>query len=359
MPKHEITVLSPGKICLFGELQDFLGLFVISAAISLYIEIKAKPIQERELVVELLDLGKEEVIPLKNREVPYEYSRDYLRSSYNLFIRKGYRLNQGYKCKISGDIPFSAGAGSSSALVIAWSEFLSHIFKTPLSPTQIADFGYQAEVDEFREAGGRMDHYTSALGGLIYLETVPPFEYENLAASLSGLVLGDSFERKDTVSDLARVKEQTVISIAEIRRKYREFDLKKTTLEEVAPYLDSVSPEVAKKIRANLINRDLTQKAKNLLSTSNFSHETLGELIDLHHTQLAENLGVSTPKIEKLISVAKDAGALGAKINGSGFGGTIIAYAPDSKAEVAEAIEAAGGKAYVLEVSFGSKLVET
>ncbi len=359
MPDHEITVIAPGRVCLFGEHQDYLRLPVISAAISLYIEIKAKETQDKQLIIDLQDLDQQEIIPLNNREVQYKYSRDYLRSSYNLFIRKGYRLSQGYYCRISGDIPFSAGAGSSSALVIAWAKFLSHVFRANLSTLQIADFGYQAEVDEFREAGGRMDHFTSALGGLIYLNTIPPFDHENLEADISGIVLGDSLERKDTVSDLSRVKEQVVISISEMRRNYKDFDLKKTTIEDLTPMLDSVFPEVAKKISANLINRDLTQKAKKLLSISDFSRKDLGELIDLHHTQLRDNLHVSTPKIEKLIAAAKEAGALGAKINGSGFGGSMIAYAPDAKAEVAQAIEAAGGKAYVLEVARGCKLFET
>lgn len=228
MPAHEIQITAPGRICLFGEHQDYLKLPVISAAISLFIKIKAIKTEDRNLTIDLVDLNQQEVIPLQNREVQYLYSRDYLRSAYNLFIRKGYRLNQGYKCEISGNIPINAGCGSSSALIIAWITFLAHIFKVELAPTIIADLGHQAEVDEFREAGGRMDHYTSALGGLLYIITTPPYEYEPLTVPLSGFVLGDSLERKNTVADLARIKEQVLISLSEMRRKYEDFDLKTT-----------------------------------------------------------------------------------------------------------------------------------
>ncbi len=48
------------------------------------------------------------------------------------------------------------------------------------------------------------------------------------------------------------------------------------------------------------------------------------------------------------------ANAHGGKINGSGGGGCMFAYAPDSAEEVAAAIEQAGGKAYIVHVDKGS-----
>lgn len=79
----------------------------------------------------------------------------------------------------------------------------------------------------------------------------------------------------------------------------------------------------------------------------------MGELLDNHHEMLRDYLGVSTPKIERMISAAKKAGALGCKINGSGCGGTMIAYAPRCEQEVAAAIEEAGGRAYIVKKAEG------
>jgi len=64
----------------------------------------------------------------------------------------------------------------------------------------------------------------------------------------------------------------------------------------------------------------------------------------------------STEKIEKMIQVAKDAGALGGKINGSGGGGTMLAYAPGKEKEIAKALEKAGGEPYIIKISEGAKL---
>ena len=71
---------------------------------------------------------------------------------------------------------------------------------------------------------------------------------------------------------------------------------------------------------------------------------------------LRDILSVSTPKIESMLVSAKNAGALGGKINGSGGGGCMFAYAPDNPEAVAEAIESVGGKAYIMSSGDGTKL---
>jgi galactokinase len=50
------------------------------------------------------------------------------------------------------------------------------------------------------------------------------------------------------------------------------------------------------------------------------------------------------------------AGALGAKINGSGGGGCMFAYAPNDPEKVAHAIEKAGGKAYLISIDIGTRV---
>jgi mevalonate kinase len=52
--------------------------------------------------------------------------------------------------------------------------------------------------------------------------------------------------------------------------------------------------------------------------------DTLGQLFDLNHMLLA-GLMLSTPELEHAVHVARDAGALGAKLTGSGGGGCVVA----------------------------------
>jgi mevalonate kinase len=76
----------------------------------------------------------------------------------------------------------------------------------------------------------------------------------------------------------------------------------------------------------------------------------LGRLMNLNQLVL-ERIGVSCPELERLIDAAHAAGALGAKLSGSGGGGIMVALvAPERVDRVTQAIEAAGGSAIVAEV---------
>jgi len=59
-----------------------------------------------------------------------------------------------------------------------------------------------------------------------------------------------------------------------------------------------------------------------------------------------------------MIASALDAGALGAKINGSGEGGCMFAYAPRDPENVAAAVAAAGGKPFLVHVDEGPSPAE-
>jgi mevalonate kinase len=90
----------------------------------------------------------------------------------------------------------------------------------------------------------------------------------------------------------------------------------------------------------------LVRQAQVALATQD--RATLGHLLNLNQLIL-EKIGVSCPELERLIEAALAAGALGAKLSGSGGGGIMIALVePEQQGAVAAAIEAAGGRAYAL-----------
>ncbi len=62
----------------------------------------------------------------------------------------------------------------------------------------------------------------------------------------------------------------------------------------------------------------------------------LGPLFRDAHVRLAR-LGVSTAALDRLVELALDAGALGAKLTGGGGGGAVIALAPDGEDAVIDA----------------------
>jgi len=351
-----LTVSAPGRICLFGEHQDFLGLPVVAAAIDLRIYVEATPRSDSLLRLDMPDIGETDEIDL-SRPVVYARKRDYLRSCINVLRRRGWNLPWGYDCRIQSTIPISAGVSSSSALTVAWIKFLLEASgdADECSPDDLARLAHHAEVVEFGEPGGMMDHFAAALGNMIYVDCRRPFRAEHLPLNPEGFVLGDSLEKKETLGVLSGSKDDVLEGLRILSRLYAGFDLHSTPLEEVDSLLVRLPETSARKVRANMVNRDLTVEAMRLFREG-VEPRGLGDLLTRHHGQLRDGIGVSTPKIDRMLEVALDAGALGGKINGSGGGGCMFAYAPGNEDTVAEALERAGGKAYKVTTDTGARV---
>ncbi|MGD8441306.1 MAG: hydroxymethylglutaryl-CoA reductase, partial [Holophagae bacterium] len=78
--------------------------------------------------------------------------------------------------------------------------------------------------------------------------------------------------------------------------------------------------------------------------------ERLGELMNVCQG-LLNGLQVSSWELEELIQIAREHGALGAKLTGGGGGGSMIALCPDSAPRVMAAMRDAGYQA--MEVRLG------
>lgn len=353
-----IEVSAPGRICLFGEHQDFLGLSVIATPVSLDIKVKGTPRSDSIFAIHMPDLtGREPDYDEFDgtQELPYRHKRDYIRSATNVLRRAGLKLTQGYDCEIHGTIPMNAGTSSSSALTIAWASFLLSTQEGDVSrdPADIAMFGYWAEVREFEEPGGMMDHYSSAVGGLLYIDCQQPVTVTHLGAKLEGFVIGDTLVPKNTTGVLRESRAATNAGLATLTESIPDFDFKTIPVEEAKAFFPRMDKDVRRRIEANFVNRDLCQEARKMLSNGHLNPGRLGEMLYGHQVQLRDGIGVSHPKLDQLIEAAMEAGALGGKLNGSGCGGAMFAYAPGKQGEVAEAIRRAGGRAYIVNLRGG------
>ncbi|MGC8747214.1 MAG: galactokinase family protein, partial [Candidatus Saccharicenans sp.] len=192
MINRKLKVSSPGRICLFGEHQDYLNLDVIAAAISLRFFIEGEMRPDRQFLIDLPDIQEKDQFIIEG-ELPYQKSRDYLRSAINVLQRLGCQFDSGWNIKMHGEIPINAGTSSSSAMVVAWIKFLLEAAgRSDLAPNPetIAKLAHRAEVLEFKEPGGQMDHYTSALGGILWIKFSPSLTLTSLQAPLGAFVLG-------------------------------------------------------------------------------------------------------------------------------------------------------------------------
>ncbi|GAB3880539.1 GHMP family kinase ATP-binding protein [Spirosoma agri] len=361
MNKQPVSVSTPGRICLFGEHQDYLGLPVIAAAISCRIQIAAERIDQPAVRLRLPDIGRQEQFSLTDLPLTYQHDRDYFRSAINVLTRAGFRFSHGIDGEVRGQIPINAGTSSSSALLVTWLNVLSQLADNAdeLTPKRLAELAYMAEVLEFGEPGGMMDHYSTAVGGVIYLESKPTIYLEAYKPNLGTFVLGDSGEPKDTIGILGRVKYGMLRIVKQLTALNPAFSLHTTDIASIAKYKNLLSKDDYILLKGNLANRDILRKALALIQASDQSATSLddgqlGQLLTDHHANLRDAQRISTPKIDRMLDAALTAGALGGKINGSGGGGCMFVYAPDNAESVAEAIQREGGRAYIVSVDEGT-----
>ena len=352
-----LTASTPGRICLFGEHQDYLGLPVMAAAISKRIAVTGRPRADNRVAIELPDIGGAEGFELAY-PLPYEKGRDYFRSALNVLAQNGVQLGRGVEATVRGDIPINSGTSSSSALLVSWMHLLVQLSGQSVPPSQqeLGELAYRAEVLEFGEPGGMMDHYATALGDVIYLESQPAIRIRRYRPALGAFVLGDSLEPKDTLDILRRVKLGMLEAVRKIKTRHPAFDLHHTPLAAADEYAAVLTADELLLLKSNLSDRDILREAKRMFDDDNVDDRHLGALLNRHQRNLRDAKRVSTPKIDAMIEAALGAGALGAKINGSGGGGCMFAYAPQDPEAVAAAIEARGGKAYVIAVDEGTRI---
>lgn len=359
-PPSGLRVSSPGRICLFGEHQDYLNLEVIASAISLRFYVEGRPAGGRAFRIHLPDTGEEDSL-VPEDDLPYLKPRDYLRSAVNILLRLGCRFRQGWEIVMRGEIPINAGTSSSSAMVVAWTGFLLEISgcrHLAPEPGAVAELAHRAEVIEFREPGGQMDHYTSALGGTVWIQFAGGLKVTPLSSPPGTFVLGDSLEKKDTTGTLGSVRERVARGLEIIKKECPGLSLATVSEPEILKLSRKLPREIRNPLQGAVLNRILTGEGLKVLRAASFDGREFGRLLTEHQRVLRELVGISTPKIDRMLRAALENGALGGKVNGSGGGGCMFAYAPDDPQRVARAIELAGGRPYIIRPDSGLK-VET
>jgi len=310
--KIEVSVKVPGRICLMGDKVDLLGKPVIGMAIDLMMTINYK--EKKEDTIEFYSHNtKERTIftigdsPPKNIDLSYWSV---------LYERLQQYIKTGFYIDVNSDIPIGAGLSTSAALSIGFIKALNQALDLGFSNAEIAELAYLGENQDLGIQCGRLDQYTETFGGIVFIHTDENPSVEYLDVDNLPVVVGDSMEERKASLILNRVKQQI-----------KEKD--PTTLDTF-------------KIIENCV-----YEAKEAILQKNY--KKLGELMDIQQEQEAI-IKADTEKIVKLCNAAKEAGALGAKQMGAGGGGCIVAIAPESQEEVAQAISKAGGRAWIFDI---------
>lgn len=358
---RKITSLAPGRTCLFGDHQDYLGLPVIACAINRDIKLTAEENQTDTFVLNMIDIDEIRIIDIHATFEKLE-SRDYFASSLRVLRRHGCIPTVGYNITITGDIPINSGTSSSSALLLAWIQFLITAFGVDdeVTPEFIAKIGYASEVLEHEEPGGMMDHFSIGIGNIVYLNTKDPFSYKVIGNDIKGLITGVSGVPKETIGLIGELKGNALMAIDLVKQNFSNFDLNTSVIEDIDRYRNCLPDRLIPFFEAALKNYHYTKQALKEFNKPILDLKKIGLLMNQHHEVLRDLLKITVPRIDDMINAALRAGAYGAKIVGSGGGGSIVVIAdPEKEDLIIDAILKAGAlEAYSVSVDPGVRVIE-
>ena len=298
-----------GKIILLGEHAVVHGRHAIGCPIPLTIR----------AIVEDGDRGVELLIPRWGVEYqlakPPEHRRSFEQAA-GIILDKLGLANRKMRIEVFPDVPRSMGLGGSAALAVAIVRALDLHFHLDLSDAEVNALAYLSEQNAHGQPSG-IDNTLATYGKpLVYRRGSPPLvELLNMPAPLS-IVVG--------MTRTEGLTARTVANVADARQRNPRL------YEKIFDDIDGLVLQAVSAIQDN----DVT---------------TLGDLMNINQG-LLNALQVSTPELERLINVARDAGAAGAKLTGGGGGGAMIALCGNAATttDVQQAIEQQGFRTLVV-----------
>ncbi len=219
--------------------------------------------------------------------------------------------------RITSTIPVASGLGSGAAVTVALTRALSSYFNVRMADEEINSFTYEIEKLHHGTASG-IDNTVITYAKPVYFVKGQSIEIFRVGNPFT-IVIGDT-----------GISAPTKESVGDVRR-FWEAD--KTRWERVFDEIGGIAREA----------REAIERGKPALSEVEGMKE-LGELMNENHGLLQE-LTVSSSELDKLVSTAREAGALGAKMSGGGRGGNMIALVtPDMAETVSRSLMEAGAK---------------
>ena len=210
--------------------------------------------------------------------------------------------------EINSRIPLAMGLGASASIAVALSSALSNYFELSKNSEEINKIAFECEkINHILPSG--IDNTVASFGKAVFYNKNEPINVLSKKYSKSLPIIIAMSNSPSKTSDL-------VTSVAKTRNKNKEM------YEKIFQQMGEISQQGFDVIK----KRDFNQ---------------LGDLMNIYQG-LLNSIGVSTPELESMIDIARSSGALGAKLTGSGGGGSIIALCPDHQKEVRNSLNGAG-----------------
>jgi mevalonate kinase len=218
-------------------------------------------------------------------------------------------IPDGIQLHVSATIPLGRGLGSGAAVSTAIVRALAKFYDHSLSPIEISTLVYEVEKLHHGTPSG-IDNTVIAFEQPVYFIRGRPIQHIKTKHSFT-LVIADT----GIIAPTHQV-------VGGVRARWQADSSR------YEGYFDEIGA--------------IAQHAKMIIEQGRIGVSALGKLMN-ENQEILTTIGVSSPALAHLVEVARQAGAMGAKLSGAGQGGNIIALVDPAEANrVAQALESAG-----------------
>jgi len=297
-----------GKTILFGEHLVVYGLPAIASAISARTTATVKGAAKYTLV--------------DNRPATPGYKKgkyeEQVESNRLIYKACGIEVEKTpIEVTLAGDLTAASGVGASAASAAAIARALNGHFRLGYDDARINEVAYEGEKGYHGKPSG-IDNTAAVYGGLIWF-------VKNLQGGANTMDLIRMPKPVEIVLGNTGLTSSTKEVVEAVRRN-RERD-----------------PKAYERIFAQY--QETVVSARSAITKGEL--KTVGRLMDANH-RLLEEMTVSCDELDLLVGVAREEGAYGAKLTGTGRGGLMVALTPGKALQdkVADAIQTEGYVAY-------------
>jgi galactokinase len=304
MKPHPTRAYGPGRVNLIGEHTDYNDGLCLPFAIERGVTVTAG-----------LQDGGEIAAP------DLEDDDRFLRGAVTELGRAGVEL-PGCRLAVASDLPQGAGLGSSAAFCVALTLSLYGVAGVdPPRPVRLARLCSRIETEWAGQETGLLDQLASLLGeeGRAVRLDMRTLEARSIELDLRGHVLAtlDSGASRSLARSGYNERRE------ECRRAIELLGLE--SLRDADDGSGLPAP-LDRRVRHVVSENERVDAAAEALAAGDLA--ALGELLSASHASLRDDYEVSVSEVERAVEACIDAGALGARIMGGGFGGSVLALFP-------------------------------
>src|SRR5213595_2387024 len=361
-PVH--VVRAPGRVNLIGEHIDYCGLPVFPMALRQSVRIAFQPRSERETRLVNRDSRFAPSAFVMSESIPPAPAGDwgnYARAAARALAERFPDL-RGVDALVDSDLPIAAGLSSSSALVVAMALALMHANGVTVPSLELMELLGRGER-YVGTAGGGMDQaiILGARAGcasridfhpLRLTPTAVPADWQFIVAwslvhaEKSGAARQAYNQRTRQCDEARRLVAQRLGQRADVTYPALLAAAPVEQLLQVAE--TNLTGVLARRFRHVVTEESRVRQAEAALAARELA--AFGQLLDASHRSLRDDYEVSHAELDRLVELAREAGAAGARLTGAGFGGSIVALcrverAPDVVAALRERYYAPRGAA--------------